>query len=120
MFNEHLREFIKSSLKDRLSMELQTRIAEIEKILKENAPKKDKIIKSYEALSGLNLTSLDLATQNKLKQNLVAGNKVLSQYPILTFDDYKLISEIDMDRLLTLMKKNYKCLRKFIENIKST
>lgn len=95
-------------------MEIQTRIENLKKTLKANILKKDKVIKSLGTLSGLELNKLDLATRNKLEQNLVAVNKVLRQYPIATFDDYSLISDKHLDKMLTLMMKNYKCLRKFM------
>ena len=59
------------------------------------------------ATNQLVLNDLAPAMGKALEQQLVASNYILQQYPIKTFDDYQMISDQHMQKLLGYAKKIY-------------
>jgi hypothetical protein len=62
------------------------------------------------ATNQLILSDLAPAMQQALEQYLVNSNDILQQYPIKTFDDYQMISDQHIQKLLTYAKKIYQLL----------
>jgi len=74
-------------------------------ILNENIPKKDKVIKCFSVISGIDISSLRSDQENNINKQLIAINRILKQYPIKTFDDYALISDNHLNKLLKNIKQ---------------
>jgi len=69
------------------------------------------------ATNQLVLSDLTPSIRKALEQQLVASNNILQQYPIKTFDDYQIISEQHMEKLLGYAKKVYQLLGGSRDNI---
>ena len=85
--------------------EIMKRLIAISTILEKEYPKKDKIIVSVQELSGLDLGILSSTQENSVKKHMILTNGILQQYPIKTFDDYVLISDDHLNKLLKSIKQ---------------
>jgi uncharacterized Fe-S cluster-containing MiaB family protein len=74
-------------------------------ILDEKIPKKDKVIKCFNATSGLEISALSSDQKNSIYKQISASNRILKQYPIKTYDDYALISDNHLNKLLKNIKQ---------------
>lgn len=76
------------------------KIAAVAILLDKRLYKKDKVVMCLHELSGMDITALNKVHKDKLFKHLISINSILSQYPINTDDDYGLVSDKDLDRLL--------------------
>ena len=93
--------------------DLLSRLIAISAILEMNVPKEDKIVLSWQKLSGLDLTEISDTTNTFIIRQMQASNAIMMRYPIKTFDDYTMLSEADKDKLLRIIKR----LRKHLVNL---
>ena len=81
------------------------KIAAVAILLDKHLYKKDKVVKCLHELSGMDITALSQVYKDRLCKHLISINGILGQYPINTDDDYKLVSDKDLDRLLKKIKQ---------------
>lgn len=74
-------------------------------ILDEKLSKKDTIMKLLTITSGFDITALSAERENAINTQLLAINRVLGHYPIKTWDDYALLSESHLNKLLKNLKQ---------------
>ena len=74
-------------------------------ILDEKLSKKETIMKLLTITSGFDITELSAEKKNVISARLLAMNRVLGQYPIKTWDDYALLSEKHLNKLLKNLKQ---------------
>jgi len=74
-------------------------------ILDEKLSKKDTIIKLLNITSGFDITVLSAEQKNAISTQLLAMNRILAHYPIKTYDDYALLSENHLNKLLKSLKQ---------------
>jgi hypothetical protein len=88
------------------------KVFSMEEILSGIEPRKDKIIKASQELSGLEITQLGPSVKKKLNTYLIKLNSILSQYNIKAFDDYSQISDSHLDKMIDTLKKVCSILKK--------
>jgi 3-hydroxy-3-methylglutaryl CoA synthase len=86
-------------------MKMNELILKLATILDEKLSKKDKVIKCFSAMSGLEISALSSDQKNSINKQLLAINGILKQYPIKTYDDYSLISDNHLNKLLKNIKR---------------
>lgn len=79
-------------------------------ILATDLPKKDKLVLSRQQLSGLDITNIDTVTKKHVTKHILEMNDITTQYPIKTDDDYVMISDVHLNKLLKSIKQLVKCL----------
>lgn len=87
------------------SIRMMKKLTTILTILEKDWSKKDKIIMSFGELSGLDLGLLSSMQKNSIQKHVIFANSILRQYPIKTFDDYALISDDHLNKLLKSIKR---------------
>jgi len=81
--------------------EIEMRINTITHILATEPSKIGKMAKSLQALHGLDFTHLNNKKKNSIYKHMTDYNKIMEKYPtIKTQDDYHLISDIDLSKIL--------------------
>ena len=81
--------------------ELQVRINSITQTLASNLPKADKAVATSQALSGMDITNLSNQKKQCIYKYMTTSNKIIARYPtIKSNDDYKIISDADLNKLL--------------------
>ena len=74
-------------------------------ILKEMASKKEAVIKCFSTMSGLEISALSSDQKRRITEQFLAINEILKKYPIKTHDDYSLISDNHLNKLLKNIKQ---------------
>ncbi len=80
--------------------DLQTRINSIIQIFANDLPKPDKVVTSLKAFSGLDIAHFNSHQTKSINKYLGKINNILSLYPIKTYDDYKIMSDSDLNKIL--------------------
>src|SRR3989338_8071155 len=86
-------------------VDLLTRVIEVEKILSSDLSRKDKVIKSLNNLSGLEITWFKPALKKKIIHHFASLNDVTQHYNIKTFEDYSFISNAHLDELISIIQR---------------
>jgi hypothetical protein len=73
--------------------------------LEKRISKKDIVIKCFNEISGLEISALSADQQSGINKKILAINGILKQYPIKTYDDYSLISDYHLNKLLKNIKQ---------------
>jgi ribosomal protein S13 len=85
--------------------DLQTRINAIIQILANDLPKADKVVASLKAFSGLDITHFNSHQNESINKYLTKINNITARYPIKTDDDYKILSNADLSKILKSVQK---------------
>ncbi len=96
--------------------EIICKVVEIEQILLNDLPNKDKVIAILKQLSGLELTQLSIRAKKNVEYNLVLLNKILQKYSLTTFGDYEKINKTDLDEILNHLKNICISLHKLVHS----
>ncbi len=81
--------------------ELQIRINNVTQILASDLSKVNKVVASLEAFSGLDITHFDDKKTKYVYKHIATMNAITGRYPFIkTYDDYNLISEADLNKIL--------------------
>jgi hypothetical protein len=84
----------------------------MERILLDNLPKNDKVIKASEQLSGLGITTISGTVRKNMNRELIFLNSILTQYPIKTFDDYRQITSLHLEQMIHALSRLCQILKK--------
>lgn len=90
---------------------MQLRLTDITEILNSDLPKHKKITLSCHRLSGLDITNMVPAIEQIFAKHLYEMNSIVACYPIYTWDDYALIAEVHLNKMLKSIKRLCKRLR---------
>lgn len=86
--------------------ELQSRINSVIQILTSDISKADKIVAAFRTLSGTDITHLSSQKTQYVYRHIIASNKIMARYPtIKNYDDYAIISDADLNKLLKSIKQ---------------
>jgi hypothetical protein len=85
--------------------DLQTRINSILQIFANNSSKVDKVVSALKAFSGLDITHFTAHQKESINKYLSKINKITSHYLVKTYDDYKIISNPDLDKILNSVQE---------------
>jgi len=85
--------------------DLLDRIIMIRVIFLGNDSKKDKVIDALAQLSGLELSAVRCSVARAIERQACKINAILQAYSIETVEGYDLISEEDLDLLLSFLSK---------------
>jgi len=66
-------------------------------------PKWKRLSQGLQAFSGLELTGIPEDVRERFEADLVGVNRVLAQYPLETEEDYQIISDDDLQRMLEIV-----------------
>lgn len=81
--------------------ELQERINRVTQVLAEDLPKHSKATTAMQTFSGLDITHFNNHQKNCIYKYMTAMNEITAHYPtIKTNDDYKIISETHLNKIL--------------------
>jgi hypothetical protein len=81
--------------------EIQIRINFIIQLLAGDLSKSDKVIETSQAFSGMDITHFTEEKQQSVYKYIITTNKIMAKYPtIKSYDDYKIITDIDLNKLL--------------------
>ncbi len=96
---------MESKMKLQQSLMINELMVKIAITLEETISKKDKVIKCFNTISGLEISALRSGQQSSIKKQILLINGVLQQYPIKTHEDYSLISDYHLNKLLKNIKQ---------------
>lgn len=99
--------------KSRVMIPLFDKMLEMERILLENIPHKEKIISASAYVSGLEFNKLSGSLARKIEEEFSYLNRILAQYPIKTFDDYQKISAEHLALMVETLNRVCQRLKKF-------
>jgi hypothetical protein len=81
--------------------ELNTRINAIIQILADTSSKANKVVASLQAFSGMDITHFSEQKKRTLYSHMTTINNITSRYSeIKTYEDYKIISNSDLSKIL--------------------
>ncbi len=80
--------------------DLQQRINSIIEILANDTSKAEKAVASLKAFSGLDITHFTSHQKDSIHKYLSKINNILTRYPVTTDDDYKIIPDKDLNKIL--------------------
>lgn len=85
---------------DKMS-ELKTRINAIIQILTDTSSKSNKVVAALRAFSEIDITHFDEQKTRSIYRDMTTINNITSRYPeIKTDEDYKIISDSDLNKIL--------------------
>ena len=94
--------------------ELQIKINSITHILASESLKPNKVVMSLQTFSGLDITHFNDQKKKAIYKHMAAINNITSHYPtITTHDNYKIISDTDLNEILKNVQQL--CLKLIID-----
>ena len=82
-----------------------SKILAMERILADDMPKENKVIRASQQLSGLELTKLSARIRKKIEKKFIFLNSILMQYPIKTFEDYGQIIPEHLEQMIQTLSQ---------------
>lgn len=86
-------------------MDTYSKALQVITIFKQEMPKYKKIILACQCLAKLDITNTSEATKNYIDDHLYKANRILVQYPIRDWEDYRLISDMHQNKMLKSFKR---------------
>lgn len=94
--------------------ELQIRINSIIQIFASDLSKADKVVAACKVLSGMDITHFTNQKKQMIYKHITASNNIMSRYSsIKNYDDYKIMSDADLNKLLKSVQQL--CLKLLID-----
>ena len=69
----------------------------------ESIPRWRRVTQALQAFAGLELTGLPVGRRRLLETNLVTINQILARYDLKTMEDWELMNETDLRRILDIL-----------------
>lgn len=95
-------------------IDLQARVNSIIQILTSDLSKADKVVAASQAFSGMDITHLSSQKKQCVYKYIISSNKIMAFYPtIKSNDDYKIISDTDLNKFLKNIQRL--CLKLLVD-----
>lgn len=93
--------------------ELALKINLVTQSLASTQTKPNKVVAALKSFSGLDMTNFNKKKMNSIHQHFGEINCITAQYKIATDDDYQIISDIHLDKILKTIQQL--CLKLIID-----
>ncbi len=92
----------------------QQRINLVTQKLASESSKIDKVVTSLQVFSGMDITHFSRKKTESVYKHIATMNSIISRYPVIkTYEDYALISDIDLNKILKSIQQL--CLKLLID-----